>query len=149
MSWTVTAKQWAKPCPSFTAPLKTLLICICILGVKRKGCACDVSLGNACEETQTSKNCGSTFLIPCGAVGKLCQSALVIVGHWVPLRGKAVLPYPRHGQWEGVGSHSVFKERTSISSLLKHLFWLLSHFRKVFEFCLLGFHAIILWRVMA
>lgn len=86
--------RWAKPCPRFTAPFKTLLICIHILGVKRKGCACDVSLGNACEKTQTSKNCDSTFLIPCGALGDLCQSDVAIVGHRVPLRGKAVLPIP-------------------------------------------------------
>lgn len=52
----------------------------------------------------------------------MCWSDLVIVGHRVPLRGKAVLQYHGYGLQEGVSSHSVFKEGTSLSSLLKHLF---------------------------
>lgn len=74
------------------------------------------------EEAETSKNRGSTALIPCGAAADMCQSNLVIVGHRVPLHGKAVLRYPGYCLREGVGSHSVFKEGESLSSLLKHLF---------------------------
>lgn len=40
--------RWARLCPRFTAPLKVLLRCICILGVKSKGYAYGVPLGNAC-----------------------------------------------------------------------------------------------------
>lgn len=38
---------------------------------------------------------------------------------------ESVLQYPGYGLREGVCSHSIFREGTSLSSLLKHLFWLL------------------------
>lgn len=41
------------------------------------------------EEAETRKKCGSTAFISCGAAGAMCQLDLVIVGHRVPLHGKA------------------------------------------------------------
>lgn len=127
LDWIVTAVQQSNTLPKLYCLTESSSEVHLCLGYKKQGLCiwCVPGQYVSWEETETRKNCGSTAVIPCGAAGDMCWSDLVIVGHGVPLPGKVVLQYHGYGLREGASSHSVFKGDTSLSSLLKHLFWLL------------------------